>query len=99
MPNRTKPRRKPTRASAPRNEKKTSTKEQSPLHHARDLTLPKKNVEAAGPADTSVCGEEDPGAGLEYLVRSNDEENTYPEHQRSEEEHPISPRKEYTRSD
>lgn len=44
------------------------------LDHQRDWEISKRDAAAAAPADTSVCGEEDPGASLEYLVRSEPDE-------------------------
>lgn len=41
----------------------------TPLHHPRDFTLTRREARAGGPADMSVTGEEDPGAGLEFLVQ------------------------------
>ncbi len=38
----------------------------------RDLTLTRKDAKAGAPADESVGGEEDPGAGLEFLVKRDD---------------------------
>ncbi len=38
----------------------------------RDLTLTRKDAKAAAPASESVGGEEDPGAGLEFLVKRDD---------------------------
>lgn len=35
----------------------------------RDLNLSEEDAKAGGPADESVLGEEDPGAGLEFLVK------------------------------
>lgn len=37
----------------------------------RDFTLTRAEARAGGPADMSVTGEEDPGAGLEFLVKKN----------------------------
>lgn len=36
---------------------------------SRDVTLSDEDAEAGAPADSSVAGEEDPGAGLEFLVK------------------------------
>lgn len=38
----------------------------------RDITLSEEEAIASSPANESVCGEEDPGAGLEYLVNSDE---------------------------
>lgn len=35
----------------------------------RDFTLSESDAAAGAPADESVCGEEDPGVGLEFLVK------------------------------
>lgn len=35
----------------------------------RDITLSEEEAKASSPSDESVCGEEDPGAGLEFLVK------------------------------
>lgn len=35
----------------------------------RDAHIEPDNVPAGGPSDASVIGEEDPGAGLEFLVK------------------------------
>lgn len=35
----------------------------------RDITLSEHDAESGAPADSSVAGEEDPGAGLEALVK------------------------------
>lgn len=37
-----------------------------------DLTLTHKEAKAGCPDNTSACGEEDPGAGLEFLVKRQD---------------------------
>lgn len=37
----------------------------------RDLLLTRSDAAAGSPADASVAGEEDPGVGLEFLVRSD----------------------------
>lgn len=37
--------------------------------HQRDYQLNRRDAAAGAPADASVTGEEDPGAGLEFLVR------------------------------
>ncbi|MDX1574278.1 MAG: hypothetical protein R3341_09640 [Methylophaga sp.] len=38
----------------------------------RDLILTHKEAEAGSPEDMAACGEEDTGAGLEFLVTRND---------------------------
>lgn len=38
----------------------------------RDIVLSPQDAKAGGPAGESVTGEEDPGAGLEFLVRPVD---------------------------
>lgn len=53
----------PTKAQA---EKSTKS---GPLDEERDYFVSKEHVEAGSPADHSVCGEEDPGVGLEFVVR------------------------------
>lgn len=35
----------------------------------RDLTLTEREAEAGAPPDESITGEEDPGVGLEFLVK------------------------------
>lgn len=40
-----------------------------PARPDRDLNLSEEDARAGGPADESVVGEEDPGAGLEFLVK------------------------------
>ncbi len=40
-----------------------------PCHHERDYRLSRRDAAAGAPADASVTGEEDPGAGLEFLVK------------------------------
>lgn len=37
--------------------------------HQRDCKLNRRDAAAGAPADVSVTGEEDPGSGLEFLVR------------------------------
>jgi hypothetical protein len=37
--------------------------------HERNYQLNRRDAAAGAPADASVTGEEDPGAGLEFLVR------------------------------
>ena len=39
--------------------------------HEKDAVLTRKEAEAAGPDDLSVCGEEDPGVALEDLVEKH----------------------------
>lgn len=41
--------------------------------HEKDIVLTHKEAKAASPDDFSVCGEEDPGEGLEGLVERNNE--------------------------
>lgn len=36
---------------------------------SRDITLSDEDAAAGAPADSSVAGEEDPGVGLEFLVK------------------------------
>ena len=43
-----------------------------PDKNRRDLILTHKEAEAGSPDDMAVCGEEDTGAGLEFLVTRND---------------------------
>lgn len=45
-----------------------------PPSHPRDWEISKGDAAAGSPTDESVCGEEDPGAGLEYLVRAEPDE-------------------------
>lgn len=40
----------------------------APTAAERDFILTRRDAAAGGPADASVTGEEDPGAGLEFLV-------------------------------
>ncbi len=40
-----------------------------------DRPLTNKEAKAAAPADYSVCGEEDPGASIEFLVSSSFEKD------------------------
>lgn len=50
----------------------TAVKPADPHHdefHERDCQLSRRDAAAGAPADASVTGEEDPGAGLEFLVR------------------------------
>jgi hypothetical protein len=37
--------------------------------HERDYQLSRRAAAAGSPSDASVTGEEDPGSGLEFLVR------------------------------
>jgi len=39
-----------------------------------DFVLSHKEAKAASPVDMAVCGEEDPGEGLEFLVAGEDTE-------------------------
>lgn len=39
--------------------------------HEQDMILTPKEAEAASPEELSVCGEEDPGVGLESLVEKH----------------------------
>lgn len=41
---------------------------------SRDLTLTHKEAQAGGPEDMAACGEEDIGAGLEFLVTRHDDD-------------------------
>lgn len=43
-----------------------------PDKNRRDLILTHKEAEAGSPDDMAACGEEDTGAGLEFLVTRND---------------------------
>lgn len=43
---------------------------------ARKRFLNHREAEAGGPADVAACGEEDPGAALEMLVKDADEKNS-----------------------
>jgi hypothetical protein len=50
----------------------TAVNPADPFHdefHERDYQLTRRDAAAGAPADASVTGEEDPGAGLEFLVR------------------------------
>lgn len=38
------------------------------LSSERDFVLSTREAKAASPVDTAVCGEEDPGEGMEFLV-------------------------------
>lgn len=39
-----------------------------------DFVLSKQEAEAASPDDMAVCGEEDPGEGLEFLVENENKD-------------------------
>jgi len=43
-----------------------------PFKERRDLILTHKEAQAASPDDIAACGEEDIGAGLEFLVTKDD---------------------------
>tara|TARA_R100000655_G_scaffold85616_1_gene125534 strand:- start:442 stop:729 length:288 start_codon:yes stop_codon:yes gene_type:complete len=47
------------------------TKKDRPINE-RDLILNHEDAQAASPDDMAACGEEDVGAGLEFLVTRND---------------------------
>ena len=47
------------------------TKKDKPINE-RDLILNHEDAQAASPDDMAACGEEDAGAGLEFLVTRND---------------------------
>lgn len=40
----------------------------------QDFVLSEREAEAAAPEAMAVCGEEDPGEGLEFLVTPNNEQ-------------------------
>lgn len=40
----------------------------------RDMLLSHHEAEAGSPADVAVCGEEDPGVGLEQLVMRDEDD-------------------------
>lgn len=42
------------------------------VEEERDLTLTHKEARAGSPDDTAVCGEEDIGSALEFLVTKDD---------------------------
>lgn len=42
------------------------------LNERRDLILTHKEAQAGSPDDIAACGEEDIGAGLEFLVTKDD---------------------------
>jgi hypothetical protein len=44
------------------------------LSSERDFVLSTREAKAASPADMAVCGEEDPGEGMEFLVTDYTEE-------------------------
>lgn len=48
--------------------KKTKKKYVEPKKDPRDLILTHKEAQAGSPDDMAACGEEDIGAGLEFLV-------------------------------
>ena len=48
--------------------------EKNPLDQ-HEFTLSKREAEAACPDDIAVCGEEDPGEALEFLVTDNISDN------------------------
>ena len=50
---------------------KEKTKKDKPRNE-RDLILNHEDAQAASPDDMAACGEEDVGAGLEFLVTRND---------------------------
>lgn len=50
---------------------KEKTKKDKPRNE-RDLILNHEDAQAASPDDMAACGEEDVGAGLEFLVTKND---------------------------
>lgn len=43
-----------------------------PNREQRDLILTHREAQAGGPDDMAACGEEDIGAGLEFLVTRDD---------------------------
>ena len=49
------------------------TKKDKPINE-RDLILNHEDAQAASPDDMAACGEEDVGAGLEFLVTRNHHE-------------------------
>lgn len=49
--------------------KKPSPSKPDPHPDERDYQLNRRDAAAGAPADASVTGEEDPGAGLEFLVK------------------------------
>lgn len=58
----------PGAAGGPRRDKQTKAQPQTEGNN-RDLLLPEDQAEAGSPSNYSVSGEEDPGAGLEFLVK------------------------------
>lgn len=61
---------KPTKPQPPEPSSDNSTEAaQTTPEVDRDFFLTPHDAEAGGPADASVTGEEDPGAGLEFLVK------------------------------
>ena len=55
----------------PLGQNKAKTKKDKPRNE-RDLILNHEDAQAASPDDMAACGEEDVGAGLEFLVTRND---------------------------
>lgn len=55
-------------------DKPSTDKEQKLAAKARKRVLDPEEAEAGGPAGIAVCGEEDPGSALEFLV-DDDEQN------------------------
>lgn len=53
-------------------EKQRVIPKSGPLFEERDYLVSKEHVEAGSPADHSICGEEDPGVGLEFVVRKEE---------------------------
>ncbi|HCD06612.1 MULTISPECIES: hypothetical protein [unclassified Methylophaga] len=51
---------------------KSSDENNDPFKERRDLILTHKEAQAASPDDMAACGEEDIGAGLEFLVTKDD---------------------------
>jgi len=51
---------------------KSSDENVDPFKERRDLILTHKEAQAASPDDMAACGEEDIGAGLEFLVTKDD---------------------------
>lgn len=45
------------------------------VEEERDLTLTHKEARAGSPNDTAVCGEEDIGSALEFLVTRDDQQH------------------------
>lgn len=46
-----------------------------PFKERRDLILSHKEAQAASPDDIAACGEEDIGAGLEFLVTKDEQQH------------------------